>query len=140
MLARISAAALALALYVAGCVFAAHAQNAPPATGFTGNPFVALGNHLIVGGNPPSGSTGCGTGFVISGSDTVGSIVLGTGTSQPCTLTFAQAFRTLPVCQVTAETAIANFGYNATFQALNITALTDSVKLDWDCWGTPGVR
>jgi hypothetical protein len=121
-----------------GCAFAlvnlAIAQ-APSPTGFTGNPLVSQGQHEMAGGNPPAASSGCGTGYVIEGTDTAGHIVLGTGTSQPCTLTFAQPFLAGPTCVVTAETFTASYG--RTLTALNLTSLVDSQRVNWICFARP---
>ena len=98
---------------------AAFAQSAPSAGGFYGPPFAAQGAHVNSGGSPsPALSTGCGTGAVANGTDLAGHVTLGTGTSQPCTITWAQPYNanaagiTRPTCSVNGE------NYQPSFSAL----------------------
>lgn len=134
---RLAFAIAALAfVYCGSALHFAYGQSAPSAGGFTGNPLVAQGPHMIAGGPPPVAGTGCGTGTTVFGSDYAGHVLLGTGTSQPCTLTFAQPFNMPPSCVVTAE----NFSpsYTRNTLALNLTSLVDSVRVSWICTARGG--
>jgi len=132
MLRRAAIAALTSAAFIA----AAWAQGGPPATGFTGNPLVANGEHMVAGGNPPTAGAGCGTGAVVVGTDAWGHVLLGTGTSQPCVITFAQPFLLAPSCVVQAESFTVS--YSRTITTLSLTSLVDGVRVSWSCISRAG--
>lgn len=132
----ILAALVCYALIAVASIGVAWAQSAPSAGGFGGVPFTTLGQHMIGGGNPPAMSAGCGTGATVIGSDTWGNVLLGSATSQPCTLTFFQPFKQSPTCVVTAE----NFtpSYSRTAVALILTSLVDGSRVSWTCIARAG--
>ena len=120
----------------AALIGGAFAQAAPAATGFTGNPLVSNGEHMIAGGNPPTAGSGCGTGAIINGTDAWGHVILGTGTSQPCVITFAQPFILPPSCVVAAESY--TLSYTRSAIALTLTSVVDGVRVSWSCISRAG--
>jgi len=131
----LSRASLAALLLVGAITFDAHAQNVNN-SGQTGNPWSQAGSHAMSGGPSPAASSGCGTGAIVTGSDTAGHILLGTGTSQPCTLTFGEAFINPPSCQVSGETTTVSFTRTRT--TLAFTSLVDSTRIHWLCIARAG--
>lgn len=113
------------------------AQLGPPATNFTGNPLTQRGSHMIAGGPAPTLSSGCGTGAAIGGSDTASNLQTGTGTSQPCTITFAQSFGSKPMCVVTSETATVSYVLAANGASMDLTSLVDLTRYRFICFGHP---
>ena len=132
MLRRAAIAALTSAAFIA----AAWAQGPGGQGGNTGNPLVSNGEHMIAGGNPPTAGSGCGTGAIINGTDAWGHVILGTGTSQPCVITFAQPFNLPPSCVVAAESY--TLSYTRTALVLNLTSLVDGVRVSWSCISRAG--
>lgn len=62
--------------------------------------------HQITGGATP-GVSACGTSPTIAGNDTNWRVQVGSVLASSCTITFAAAFTTAPVCNVTQETGTA---------------------------------
>lgn len=127
----IIAAIAALALAGAGA-FAQNVNN----SGQTGNPLSQLGNHWMAGGVQPTLSSGCGTGAAIAGSDTAGHILLGSGTAQPCVMTFGQAFVAGALCVAVGESF--TLSYNRTATVVNFTSLVDGGRIDYHCAARAG--
>lgn len=61
--------------------------------------------HMVTSGTTPSVSS-CGAGPAIVGNDNAGRVTVGTGVTTTCTLTFATAWTTAPVCHAENETTI----------------------------------
>jgi hypothetical protein len=60
-----------------------------------------VGHHIYGGVNPTISS--CGSGPTNQGNDSRGRIIIGTGTVNSCTLTFANSWTNSPVCHITQE-------------------------------------
>lgn len=99
---------------------------------------------LLGGASAHSGTpalTSCGTSPAISGSDSAGTITLGTGTPTGCVATFAQAYTGVPYCVVTSQTAPATTtpAYSVTATAITIAqAANNSTKYDYVCVARAG--
>lgn len=136
--------AMFMSLVIAACTLAyvpvhltyAFAQSAPNASGFGGVPWGTIGSHTFSGGALPAISAGCGTGATNSGSDAAGHVLLGSATSRPCTITFAAPYAQRPSCIVTAESFTVSYGTTTT--AIALTALVDSVRVNYICVARAG--
>ncbi|MGI9073466.1 MAG: hypothetical protein ACR2JB_19645 [Bryobacteraceae bacterium] len=93
--------------------------NAATATSLQGT-----GPFRIVGGiNPAMLVQSCGTSPTIAGSDSAGTVVVGSGTPTSCTIPFATAFANPPIC-----TANDNSGFLVLKSSASTTALTLSAQ------------
>lgn len=63
-----------------------------------------IGVHLLGGGSAPTVSS-CGTSPSITGTDTAGTVTMGTAAPTACTLTFAVAFTNSPICVANVSAA-----------------------------------
>lgn len=108
----------------------AHGQEAPPYNpGNAANPEVVIGSHMAVSGNSPAATT-CGTGPIVAGTDTMGSVLTGTGATA-CTLTFAGVWKFPPFCLVSSPTSLPS--YATTTTTLTMTAALASTVIYWSC-------
>lgn len=95
--------------------------------------------HLRPGGTTPVLSS-CGTSPAIVGSDTAGTVTMGTGAPTGCVITFTKPFlATLPLCVVTwAATPLASQSYVAASATLTLTQTgTSSNKVNYVCFAPP---
>lgn len=100
--------------------------------------------HSVVSGSlaaVTSGATDCGTSPSIAGNDNVGRTTVGTSPSGKCTVRFANAWTTAPVCKCNNETSQAR-NCSALSTTITSTALTATTspftaadKLGYDCRG-----
>lgn len=65
--------------------------------------------------------TSCGTSPAISGTDSAGTVTMGTGSPTGCVITFALAYAAAPYCVVTSQTA---YGTTALAYSVTATAIT----------------
>lgn len=92
---------------------------------FTGNSWndghIALtgAGHIASTGTAPALSA-CGTSPAISGTDTKGAVTVGTGTTTACTITFATAYASAPVCVISDD----QVNIRGDIGAVSATALT----------------
>jgi hypothetical protein len=107
----------------------------------------AFAGNLVVDGHVIASGTGtapaltvCGTTPAIVGSDTAGTVTMGTGTPTGCVITFNVAYATAPACVViwqgTPLTA-----QNYTVSAIAITTVqtaTNSNKVSYICMAASG--
>lgn len=94
--------------------------------------------HLWVGSGTPV-LTACGTSPAIVGSDTAGTITLGTGSPAGCTLTFFAAYTTPPHCTVTWQTNLASMQYVLAAASITLSQTpTSSNKVNYTCFGSAG--
>lgn len=78
--------------------------------------------------------TSCGTSPAIVGSDTAGTVTLGTATPTTCTVTFNAAYAASPICIVSWQTNIASMQYTVSTSAISITqTATSSNKVNYHC-------
>lgn len=96
--------------------------------------------HVIYTGTAPTITANCGTSPSVVGNDEVGRITVGTGgVDSSCTLTFAVAWGTAPVCSVNNETTITlAAGWTPTTTTLvisSVTPFTAGDKLAYHCNG-----
>lgn len=104
----------------------------------------AFQGHVHTIGTDPTLSS-CGTSPSIIGSDTAGTVTIGTGgTATACTITFANAYSTnAPACVITSQMSAHPFLYisSASTSAITVahdgTALTASGKFNYVCIGVP---
>lgn len=124
----------------------AFGQAAPNATGFGGNPWQQVGQHMAAGGGAPVlTGTNCGqagtvglTGVIPGASDMSGTIVNGTATSG-CVLTFNQAWNSIPTCIIQdATTAADSAGVLVSRTAITFGTIVSGDLLKWICIGQPG--
>lgn len=81
--------------------------------------------------------TSCGTSPTISGSDSKGTVTMGTGTPAGCVITFAATYTTVPDCTVTWQTNIASMQYVVSATAITLTqTATSSNKVNYQCQKT----
>jgi len=130
------AAIIIVVLAIGGVQHKLRAQSGPQPPGPIGNAWGTNGAHVYAGGAQPTISSGCGTNpGTVAGSDTAGHFVTGTGTAQPCVITFGQVYAKRPTCIVTGEASTVS--YNTTPTAINITSLVDSERIYWNCVAQP---
>lgn len=95
-------------------------------------------NHPRTTGNAPA-LTSCGTSPTISGTDSAGTVTLGTGTPTACTITFNAAYAAAPACIVVWRTNIASMIYDVSATAITLTqTATDSTVVDYHCIARSG--
>lgn len=84
--------------------------------------------------------TSCGTSPSISGSDTAGTVTMGTGTPTGCVITFNAAYNTAPHCNVTwRATPLASQSYTVSATAITLTQTATSSNLaDYTCVAPAG--
>jgi len=96
-------------------------------------------NHLVSATPALSASnlSGCGTGPTLTGTDSAGTIVVGTAAGTTCTLTFNSAWLTAPTCVVSDDSAIVSIQPTSTTTQLVLTgsAALTSAKLTYICIG-----
>lgn len=123
-------AVLALvALVFAGGI--AYAQVTSLSTDFYGRLF---------GNGPVVVLSSCGTTPTVAGTDTAGTITIGTGTPSACTATFARAYPNAPACFASDQTTIGKNPITAvsTTTAVVLTLTAASVngdRIDYVCVG-----
>lgn len=99
----------------------------PTATGLTTLAKVATS------GTAPALSS-CGTSPTIVGSDTAGTITMGTGGPTTCTITFNAAYTAVPICILRWQTTIGTMTYTTSTSAISVTQTsTSSNKIDYHC-------
>lgn len=113
------------------------AQLAAPL--YTFGPSFTGSSHIATSGSAPA-LTSCGTGPAISGTDTSGTITMGTGTPTGCVITFATAYTTAPHCVVTwRATPLASQSYAVSNVAITLTqTATSSNLVDYSCIAPSG--
>lgn len=119
---------------VAALLFSAGLAAAAFNLGFDGK-FMPQGS-----GTAPA-LTSCGTSPAISGTDTAGTVTLGTGTPTGCVITFNVAYVGVPYCVVTSQTAPATTTPAYSVLAASITivqAANSSNKYDYFCAARTG--
>ena len=112
-------------------------QDASGAFGVDTNSNVYWPGHFLTQATAPA-MTLCGTSPTISGSDSWGTIVVGT-TALVCTLTFRQAFLAAPFCVVsTPGTSVTPFTYvtGTTTIHFAFTGTLSSLRINYFCPGT----
>lgn len=127
-----------------GCA-AAFGQGAPNATGFTGNPWQQVGQHMAAGGNPPVLSgTNCGqagapaTGVQPGSTDMAGTLINGSGGGS-CLITFFQPWNNAPTCIVQdVTTPTATVQPIVTRLSFTLTAIVSGDIIRWICIGQAG--
>jgi hypothetical protein len=105
----------------------------------TGPIIVPFGNHIIGGGGPTPVATGCGAapGPVVAGSDFVGTVTIGGG-STTCTVTFAQPYNATPFCNFDGINTVTQPAFTVTRFALQIGTGIAQTGYVWNCWAQPG--
>ncbi len=91
--------------------------------------------HLKTTGTAPT-VTACGSSpGAVAGTDVNGRVTIGTSASSSCTVTFAVAYATAPVCTVVDETAATALKAAPTTTTIVITGMADSDHIAWICLG-----
>lgn len=105
----------------------------------TFNGLATIGAHIATAGTAPA-LTSCGTTPAIAGTDTSGTVTMGTGTPTGCVITFATAYTGAPHCVVSWEaTPLASQSYAVTTTAITLTqTATSSNKVDYWCAAPSG--
>jgi hypothetical protein len=99
-------------------------------------PVAYVGVHHKFAGTAPTPSA-CGTTPALTGSDTHGTVTMGTGTPTGCVITFAVAYVSAPDCVVTWQTNLASMTYTISTTAITLTqTATSSNKVNYVCHGT----
>lgn len=97
----------------------------------------SAGRHVSTGSTPVISA--CGTSPSVIGNDEAGQITIGSGgIATSCTLTFASAWTTAPICLVNHQGAIVAARAVTTTTTLvidTVLALTASGKIDYICRG-----
>lgn len=103
------------------------------------NGLATFGAHVATNSGTPVLSS-CGTSPAIAGTDTNGTVTMGTGTPTGCVITFAAAYTTAPHCVVTWEaTPLASQSYAISTTAITLTqTATSSNKADYWCAAPSG--
>lgn len=112
----------------------------------TGNYMAELGNssfysHLISAGPTTAPAlTSCGTTPAIAGTDTAGTVTMGTGTPTGCVITFNVPYTGTPNCVVTwIATPLASQSYAVSATAITLTqTATSSNKVNYMCMAPAG--
>lgn len=96
--------------------------------------------HLASAQTTAPALTSCGTSPSISGSDTAGTVTMGTGTPTGCVITFNVAYTTAPHCVVNwRATPLASQSYTVSTTALTLTqTATSSNLVDYACIAPSG--
>ena len=96
-------------------------------------------SHIATSGTAPA-LTSCGTSPAIAGTDTAGTVTMGTGTPTGCVITFNTAYTTAPHCTVTwRATPLASQSYAVSTTAITLTqTATDSNVVDYICVAPAG--
>ena len=114
--------------------------TAGPTSLINGSNSVSLDSsgHLDVTGASPA-LISCGTNPTVTGTDVAGLITLGTGTPSGCTLTFATAYISTPLCTVSWQTNLASMSYVLSTTTIVLTqTATSSSKVNYACKGQTG--
>lgn len=75
----------------------------------------------------PGTPTSCGTSPSVAGTDTVGTITLGTGTVTSCTLPFSATLFAAPVCVVTSDSSTITASITSISTSQLVVALSASL-------------
>ena len=99
----------------------------------------SFSGHVISSGSTPTLSS-CGTSPAIVGDDKNGQVTMGTATPTGCTITFAAAYVSAPLCTVTWQaTPLASQSYAVTNTAITLTqTATSSNKVNYHCTAQAG--
>lgn len=129
------AGTLALAQTISRSVQLSQDPSGP--IGFDTNNGVYFPGHVLTTGNPPV-LTACSTAPTITGTDTMGTVVGGTGPLvATCTLTFARAYVSTPYCVVTVQNpATSPLAYTVTTTAISVSANMGSATFHYYCSGS----
>ena len=83
--------------------------------------------------------TSCGTSPSIAGTDTAGTVTLGSGSPTHCTITFNVPYTSLPYCTVTWANSLASMAYNVALASITLTqTATSSDKVNYACFARSG--
>lgn len=94
------------------------------------------GMQLVVRGSAPALSV-CGTSPSIVGTDTSGTVTVGTGSPTSCTLTFAAVWGAAPHCTVSWRANLAVMQYSVSVSAVMfVQTAASSNKIDYICTGS----
>lgn len=98
---------------------------------------VTFGNHILATGGTAPTISSCGVSPSISGSDTFGSVTVGTGVVASCVINFGTAYGTAPRCVISSSTAIASATVATSTTQLTVggTSLTGDL-VNWICGST----
>ena len=118
-----------------GTIANINANLAPPNAGLAQQ----TTTHVTTGSIPPV-LTSCGTSPSVVGSDTAGTVTMGTGTPTGCVITFATAYVSVPICVVVwPAQALASQSYVTSATAITLTqTATSSNKVNYVCIGQAG--
>jgi hypothetical protein len=95
--------------------------------------------HVASAQTTPPALTSCGTSPSISGTDTAGTVTMGTGSPTGCVITFNVAYTTAPHCTVTFRASIVAYTYTVSGAAITTTqTATSSNLLDYVCVAPSG--
>jgi hypothetical protein len=96
--------------------------------------------HLATAQTTAPALTSCGTSPTISGTDTAGTVTMGTGTPTGCVITFNVAYTTAPHCVVTwIATPLASQSYVTSATAITLTqTATSSNVVKYMCMAPSG--
>ena len=96
--------------------------------------YITNNGHLGIGGSDPTAST-CGTGASLNGTNSVGSVTVGTGGVTACTITFSSSFPTAPRCffQSSVMTMIRVSSISGTDVTIETSADVSSGTVDYWC-------
>lgn len=98
------------------------------------------GKLISVGTGTAPALTSCGTSPAITGTDTVGTVTMGTGSPTGCVITFNVAYASAPHCVVTwIATPLASQSYATSATAITLTQTgTSSNVVKYICVAQPG--
>jgi hypothetical protein len=94
----------------------------------------SFAGHVASAGSTPTLSS-CGTSPAIVGDDKDGQVAMGTGSPTGCTITFATAYTSAPLCAVSWQaTPLASQSYSVSATAIALTQTgTSSNKVNYHC-------
>lgn len=109
------------------------------ALSFYSNLGSGFGGHIRTEGTAPA-LTSCGSSPAIAGTDTAGTVTMGTGTPTGCVITFATAYSAAPHCVVTWQaTPLATQSYTVSTTAITLTqTATSSNLVNYNCIARSG--
>lgn len=93
--------------------------------------------HIAVIGSNPTCTSGCGTGPTITGSDSVGTVTLGTSPGASFDIQFVAAFLSTPSCQVQEYNnglGITSIAPTTTDLVVTPVSPTAGTRFTWHCW------
>jgi hypothetical protein len=117
---------------------------APTSLTFTGVLFqwgqaTSVPSHVASAQTTAPALTSCGSSPAIAGTDTSGTVTMGTGTPTGCVITFNVAYTAAPHCNVTWRTNIASMIYAVSTTAITLTqTATSSNVADYLCVAPSG--